>query len=153
LNEGAIILRIGRPAVTSSKLRLYDRYHAFQADHKAWPDHPPKDAADYRESYVNNPKFTEEWCYYLENILVGVGYVDDLPGGMSAIYYFYDPALRSRSLGTWNVLCVLDEAKRRGPPHVYLGYYVDGCGSLEYKASFRPNQIRWPDGSWRDFLD
>jgi arginyl-tRNA--protein-N-Asp/Glu arginylyltransferase len=153
LNEDSVELRIGRPAVTSAKLKLYDRYHAFQADLKGWPDHPPKDAASYRESYINNPEFTEEWCYFLDDKVRAVGYVDALAGGLSAIYFYYDPALRDHSLGTWNVLCILEEAKRRSLPHVYLGYYVEGCGSLEYKANFRPNQIRWPDGTWRDFLD
>src|SRR5262249_33236557 len=113
LNAGAVELRIGRPAVTAAKLQLYDRYHGFQAQQKGWPEREPKDALDYRESYVNNPKFTEEWCYFLEDVLIGVGYVDDLPGGLSAIYFFYDPALRDRSLGTWNVLCVLEAAARR----------------------------------------
>ncbi len=55
-------------------------------------------------------------------------------------------------LGTFNVLCILNEALHAGLPHVYLGYYVAGCASLAYKANFQPNQIRWPDGQWRDFL-
>jgi len=32
-------------------------------------------------------------------------------------------------------------AKQRKLAHVYLGYYVDQCRSLEYKARFRPNEI------------
>lgn len=151
-NEGEVQLRIGPPSVTREKLLLYDRFHAFQSETKGWPDHPAKDPASYRESFVNNPAFTEEWCYYLDNRLVGVGYVDDLPLGLSAIYYFHDPAHRERSLGTWNVLCLLDAARRRQVPYVYLGYFVEGCPSLEYKASFRPNQVMHADGAWRDFL-
>ena len=152
LNSRDGALAIGRPAVSQAKLRLYDRYHAFQAQEKSWPEHPPKDVGAYRESYVNNPEFTEEWCYYLAGRLVGVGYVDALSGAMSAIYFFYDPDLRQQSLGTWNVLCVLEEARRRDLEYVYLGDYVEGCDSLEYKANFRPNQIRGPDGTWRDFM-
>ena len=124
----------------------------YQAYDKGWPLHPAKDAASYRESFVHNPAFTEEWCYFLGDDLIGVGYVDRLPTAMSAIYFFYEPALRDRSLGTWNVLCILADAARRGIPHVYLGYFVDGCRSLSYKANFRPNQTLQPDGSWRDFL-
>jgi leucyl-tRNA---protein transferase len=145
-------LRVGPPAVSRSKLNLYDRFHAFQADAKGWPLHPAKDAASYRESFVHNPRFTEEWCYFAGDRLVGVGYVDRLPDALSAIYFFYDPVERGRSLGTWNVLSVLDEARRCRLPHVYLGYYVAGCRSLAYKANFRPNQTLQPDGSWRDFL-
>ena len=151
LNERDIELRIGAPAVTQRKLKLYDRYHAFQADAKGWPQHPAKDPASYAESFVENPFITEEWCFYLNQRLVGVGYVDVLPEGMSAIYFVYEPAMRPRSLGTWNVLCLLDEARRRRLTHVYLGYFVDGCASLAYKATFRPNEILGPDGLWRPF--
>lgn len=151
INERDVTLRIGRPSVTRQKLSLYDRYHAFQSDAKGWPQHPAKDAASYRESFVTNPFVTEEWCYFVKDQLAGVGYVDVLPQGMSAIYFYYEPAMRARSLGIWNVLSIIDEARRRGAPHLYLGYFVDGCASLEYKANFQPNEILGPDGVWRPF--
>ncbi len=150
-NEHAVRLRIGTPSATRAKLDLYDRYHAFQAEAKGWPDHDPRDAVSYINSFVENPFPTQEWCYYLDGRLIGVGYVDDLPGGLSAIYFFYDPAERHRSLGTWNVLNVIDAAARRRLPHVYLGYYVADCQSMQYKARYVPNQVLGPDGQWHDF--
>jgi arginine-tRNA-protein transferase len=176
-NEGAVSLRLGRPNVTRTKLALYDRYHAFQSDARGWPSHPAKDAVSYADSFVHQPFDVEEWCYFLGSRLVGVGYVDallpvsaggargdapgrvplalagtePLAGGLSAIYFFWDPQERQRSPGTWNVLCLIDEARRRGLPFVYLGYYVPGCRSMEYKPRFAPNQIRGPDGVWRPF--
>jgi arginine-tRNA-protein transferase len=152
-NTGVVELRIGDPQVSRAKLALYDRYHAHQSHAKGWPRHPARDAASYAESFVEQPFTVEEWCYYLDNRLIGVGYVDVLAhlpqGGLSAIYYYYDPGERSRSLGTWNILCLLDEANRRGLPFVYLGYYVEGCPSMTYKRRFRPYQLRGPDGVWR----
>ncbi len=166
-NEAEVRLEIGRPAVSRAKLDLYDRFHAHQSEAKGWPEHPAKDAAGYADSFVHHPFPVEEWCYYLGDRLLGVGYVDHLPslegeapprgagrgehGGLSAIYFFYDPAERRRAPGTYNVLCLLDAAARRGLPYVYLGYYVEGCGSMEYKARFAPNQLRGPDGVWREF--
>ena len=161
-NAGVLRLEIGRPVVSREKLALYDRYHAHQADARGWPRHPPRDASGYAESYVRQPFPVEEWCYYLEDRLVGVGYVDHLPddpsaadapgvGGLSAIYFYYEPQERRRSLGTWNVLCLLDEAVRRGLPYVYLGYFVEGCRSMEYKPRFVPNELRGDDGVWRPF--
>ncbi len=44
------------------------------------------------------------------------------------------------SLGTWMVLALIDEARRRGRPHVYLGYWIDGAPKMSYKAHFRPRQ-------------
>jgi arginine-tRNA-protein transferase len=150
-NEGQVQLRIGSPSVSRAKLRLYDAYHAFQSEAKGWPDHPAKDASAYAESFVENPFPTQEWCYYLDGELIGVGYVDDLPQGLSAIYFFYDPALRQRSLGTWNVLCLIEVAAARKIPFLYLGYYVEGCQSMEYKVRFAPNQLLSADEEWRDF--
>jgi arginine-tRNA-protein transferase len=150
-NEGIVHLQIGEPAVSPAKLALYDRYHAYQSEAKGWPSHPAKDAFEYARSFVDNPFPTEEWCYYLGRRLVGVGYVDVLPGGMSAIYFFYDPDERWRSLGTWNVLGMIERAAARKAPHVYLGYYVADCPSMTYKSRFRPNQILGPDGQWHDF--
>jgi arginyl-tRNA--protein-N-Asp/Glu arginylyltransferase len=182
-NEGIVSLQIGPPQVTRDKLSLYDRFHAYQSEAKGWPEHAPKDPSSYAESFVEQPFEIEEWCYYLGDRLIGVGYVDHLPEpppaqqpvttersdrahsrgarekdlvgqrveGLSAIYFFYDPDERSRSPGTWNVLCLLEEAVRRGLPYVYLGYYVSGCQSMEYKPRFTPNEVRGEDGVWRPF--
>jgi arginyl-tRNA--protein-N-Asp/Glu arginylyltransferase len=151
MNAGVVSLRIGAPAVTRAKLALYDRFHAFQTERKGWPLHEPKDSDSYFESFVFNPFTTEEWTYWLGSRLVGVGYVDAVSAGLSAIYFFYDPRERHRGLGTWNVLCCIDQARQRGLPHVYLGYYVAGCPSLEYKATFRPNETVDAQGVWQTF--
>lgn len=149
-NAGTVEVRIGAPAVSPEKLDLYDRYHAFQADFKGWPCHEPKDADEYARSFVDNPFPTLEWCFYLSGRLIGVGYVDDLPGLLSAIYFFYDPDERQRSLGTFNVLCQIKHAAARQIPFLYLGYYVRGCRSMQYKATFAPNQVLH-DEMWNDF--
>lgn len=150
-NAGEVRLEIDAPSASRNKLKLYDHYHQFQAAAKGWPEHPAKDIFSYKESFVHNPFPTEEWCYYLGRKLVGVGYVDALPEGLSAIYFYYDPNERHRSLGTLNVLNILAAGRARGLPHVYLGYFVEGCESLAYKANFRPNQIL-DGGTWVDFL-
>ncbi len=152
LNREAVRLEIGEPGVSREKLKLYDRYHAFQSDQKGWPAHPAKDAESYEESFTRNPFNVLEYRYHVGTRLAGVGYVDDLPQSYSAIYFFYDPDRRDRSLGTFNVLSLLDQAARNGKEFVYLGYYVAGCGSMEYKTRFRPNQLLGVDGRWRDHL-
>ena len=47
---------------------------------------------------------------------------------------------------------MIESARERGLPHVYLGYYVEGCRSLEYKARFRPNEVIGPQGQWESFV-
>ena len=151
-NEGVVRLQIGTPAVTSEKVALFDRFHADRSQTRRWPPYDPRDLKDFASSFVFNPFPTQEWCYFLDDALVGVGYVDELPGGLSAIYFVRDPTLANLSLGTWNVLCLLDRARALNLPHLYLGYHGNLSPSLKYKASFRPNQSLGTDGIWRQRL-
>jgi arginine-tRNA-protein transferase len=149
-NHGKIGLRIGAPAVTSEKVAVFERFQAERSESKGWIPYEPGEAASFIQNLASNPFPTQEWCYFLGEALIGVGYVDQLSGGLSAIYFARDPAFSDRSLGTWNVLCQIDRAKALGLPHVYLGYHVDGCPSLRYKASFRPNERLDDHGVWRE---
>jgi arginine-tRNA-protein transferase len=148
-NERVVQLRIGTPAATPEKVALFQRFHAERSQTRGWSTYGRRASAEFTRSFAVNPFPTQEWCYYLDGALVGVGYVDELAGGLSAIYFVRDPRYRGRSLGTWNVLNLLDRASALGLPHVYLGYYVDGCPSLQYKANFRPNEYLDPDVHWR----
>lgn len=146
-----VSLEIGEPCLDRARLELYDKYHEYQSWAKGWRVHEPKSPNSYAESFLDNPFPTEEWIYWLDGRMIGVGYVDRLSRGLSAIYFFYDPDERHRSLGTFNVLQLIENAGQSGIPHVYLGYFVEGCQSVEYKANFRLNQVRTPEGEWIDF--
>ena len=100
---------------------------------------------------LKNAVCIEEWTYYVGNRLIAVAYVDAWPQALSAIYCYYDPTEGARSLGTFNILSLLASARERGLPHVYLGTYVAGCRSLEYKRRFRPNEVLRPNGTWEAF--
>ena len=154
MNQDDVRVTVAAPTVSAEKLALYDRYHTFQAEVRGWPEHGAETASDYLESFVENPFVTQEWTYHIGERLVGVGYVDHLPVGLSAIYFYYDPAERRRSLGTFNVLSVIARARELALPNVYLGYFVAGCRSLEYKANFRPNEVLdTRDGTWKPFRE
>ncbi|MFO0938982.1 MAG: arginyltransferase [Gemmataceae bacterium] len=149
-----VSLVIGSPTVDEARIALYDKFHRFQSEAIGWPEHRQENPVSYAESFVINPFPTQEWCYYLKDELIGVGYVDVLPDGLSAIYFFYDPDHRDRSLGTFNVMNVIRVARSLPREFVYLGYYVDGCRSLQYKAKFKPNQLlNNATGEWKSFLD
>jgi arginine-tRNA-protein transferase len=150
-NERDVRLEIATPEFSEAKLSLYKRYHAYQTQTKDWPPQDDEPASSYSEAFLENPFPTEEWHYWLDDRLIGVGYVDALPGGLSGIYFYYEPTLRWRSLGIWNVQCLIDQAAASGLPHVYLGFLVEGCSSMAYKAGFVPNQVLGPDGHWHDF--
>src|SRR5262249_44619859 len=64
-NAGDVRVVVGKPMVSRARLDLYDRYHAYQTEHRGWPLHPAKDADSYAGSFVRNPFPVQEWCYYL----------------------------------------------------------------------------------------
>jgi arginine-tRNA-protein transferase len=74
--------------------------------------------------------------------------VDWLDDGPSAVYSFFDPSEPDRSLGTEIILRLIAETKRRGLPHVYLGYWISESPKMAYKARFRPLEGLTRDG-WR----
>ena len=143
-NAADVAIRVGQPSVSPDRLELFARFHEYGHHVKGWPD-PGEQSLDV---FLRNPWATEEWAYYLGERLLAVGYVDVLPAGLSAIYFYWDPDERQRSLGTFNILSMIASARQRGLPHVYLGYYVEGCRSLEYKARFTPSEMLI-GGQWR----
>ncbi len=72
--------------------------------------------------------------------------VDTLSDGLSAVYSFFDTREEQRSLGTYIILWLIDEAYGRGLPYVYLGFWIDGCSNMAYKSRFQPLERVTPDG-------
>ncbi len=65
--------------------------------------------------------------------------IDVLSDGLSAIYSFYDPETDPRrSLGSYMILWLVDQARKLDMDYLYLGFWIAGCGKMSYKASFKP---------------
>ena len=71
--------------------------------------------------------------------LVAACLTDRQGDGLSMIYSFYDPEHEARSgLGNYVILDHIRRAARAGLPYVYLGYWVEGARSMQYKVRYRP---------------
>lgn len=66
--------------------------------------------------------------------------------GISAVYSFYETDHSELSLGVYVVLWLVEEARRRSLPFVYLGYWVENSRKMAYKSGFRPLEGYGPDG-------
>ncbi len=85
--------------------------------------------------------------------LIGVCLTDRQSDGLSMIYSFFDPEHPARDgLGTFIILDHIIRAGQAGLPHVYLGYWIDGCRRMEYKTRFRPMERLGPNG-WSLYED
>ena len=91
------------------------------------------------------------WCstwlyeFRLDRELLAVAVVDRMDEGLSAVYTFFDPLHKARGLGTYAILWQIAEARRLGLPWVYLGYWIEQCGKMAYKARFNPHEIFVPE--------
>lgn len=83
-----------------------------------------------------------------DHTLVGACLMDRVDNGLSAVYSFFTPERGRFSLGTYMILWMVERAQELGLAHVYLGYWIDGCDKMSYKAQFRPIEARTADG-WR----
>jgi len=84
--------------------------------------------------------------------LAAVCLTDILDDGLSLVYSFFEPALRSHSLGTYLILDHVELAREVGLPYVYLGYWVPGSSKMGYKANFPALEV-YVNGNWQDIGD
>lgn len=80
--------------------------------------------------------------------LVAACLTDRMSDGLSAVYSFFEPQAQGRSLGTFLILSLIEDAQRLGLPHVYLGFWIARSQKMSYKSRFRPLEAYTPDG-WR----
>lgn len=140
-----------RPALaTAEQYALFERY---QRGRHAEGEMARMDFADFR-TMVEVGALDCQLAEFRDakDTLVGGCLVDRLGVGLSAVYSFYDPAEANRSLGSYMILWLVEECRRLGLPHVYLGYWIAECRKMAYKTRFRPIEALTRDG-WRRLAD
>jgi len=84
---------------------------------------------------------TRFFLCYEQDELLAVSVVDFLEQGLSAVYTFFDPDQSQRSLGNFAILWQIKKCQELGLPYLFLGYWIKGCGKMEYKSKFRPLEM------------
>lgn len=94
---------------------------------------------------------TYQMEYYDGATLFAVDYVDETNEALSSIYCIHHSSHAALRPGIFSIMHSIEYAKQRGLPYLYLGYYVPGCSSMEYKISFHPYQwYSWEKKIWID---
>ncbi len=78
--------------------------------------------------------------------LVACCLVDRTGDGLSAVYSFFEPEPAERGLGSFMILWLVEAARALGLDYVYLGYWIEECRKMSYKARYGPLEALGPDG-------
>ena len=131
---------------TMEQFRLFTRY---QRSRHAGGEMSTMGFRDYRAMVEDSPIDTRIVEFRNgEGYLVAVMLADRQMDALSAVYSMYDPEDERRSLGTWMVLWMVENAAAVDLPFVYLGYWIEKSPKMAYKARFQPLEGLGPDG-WK----
>jgi arginine-tRNA-protein transferase len=136
------------PVPTMEKFLLFRRYLEERHDGTM-----QRGLDSFAEFLYDSPIETLEFCYRLDDRLVGVSIADQCADGLSSVYMYSDPDFAARSLGTFSVLWEIDWCMRKGLAYYYFGYFVAESRTMAYKARFRPNEVLADEGHWVAFRD
>jgi leucyl-tRNA---protein transferase len=141
-------VEIGEPVATQEQYQLFS---AYQKGRHGDGDMSKMDYFDY-QGLIEDTSVDTALIEFrdADDQLVAACLTDHMANGLSAVYSFFDPALENRSLGTHMILWMIDKARQRGLEYVYLGFWINGCTKMDYKARFQPLETRTKDG-WRQF--
>ncbi|GHU06359.1 putative arginyl-tRNA--protein transferase [Alphaproteobacteria bacterium] len=134
------------PRATIEQYRLFSRYQNCR--------HESGDMAlmglyDYRSMIEDSPIETLLAEFRDKDFVLRAAVLTDrVKDGLSAVYSFYDPDFLHRSLGSFIVLWLVEEARRQKLPYVYLGYWIAESRKMSYKTRFHPLEAFGPEG-WR----
>lgn len=129
-----LAVTLAPPRVSEEQFRLFRRY--LDARHSAG-GMAQMTYDDYRSLIEQTAVRTAlaEFRDPAGTLLAGC-LVDRLPDALSAVYSFFAPERANTSLGTYMILAMIDEARRRGLSFVYLGYWIQGSETMHYKRRF-----------------
>ena len=134
------------PSLEERHFRLYQEYLLSR---HADGDMSADSIAEMRSFLLSEWSETLLLEGWLDQQLLFVAVTDVVDEGISALYTFFDPALHRRSLGTYAILQQIDQAKKLGLKWLYLGYWIEKCQKMAYKANFNAVQILSHNEGWQ----
>lgn len=115
----------------------YDLCERFLAER--YPRESNSSLGYYRDFFQNHIVSSARIEYRLHEKLVGASIVDIGYNWLNAVYFYFDPVLSSRSLGTYNILQLVDLCRQWEIGFLYLGYLIESVPAMSYKEKFQPN--------------
>ncbi len=130
-----ITLHIGKNKYVEEHYLLYQRY--INSRHSGGSMENPT-RSDYHRFLISDWTDTQFFEIRSEKKLLAVAVTDSTSTGYSAVYTFFDPDEKQRSLGHFAILKQIELAQTHDVPYLYLGYLIEGCSKMNYKTRYKP---------------
>jgi arginyl-tRNA--protein-N-Asp/Glu arginylyltransferase len=95
----------------------------------------------FRDFFLNVIVNSAQLQYRADGRLLGASIIDIGYNWLNAVYFFFDPEESRRSLGTYNILSLIDLCREWEIEFLYLGYYIRSVPAMSYKANFHPHYL------------
>lgn len=133
--RGADLEAVFRPPTATRE--QYDLFHRYVTVRHGASEMARMSFADYRAMVEETAVATALVEFRDGDGTLAAGcLIDCVDDGFSAVYSFFAPERHADSLGTCVILELIEEARRRDLPHVYLGYWIEDSPTMDYKRRF-----------------
>lgn len=123
---------------TDEHYMLYEHYiNKRHAD----GDMYPANRDQFRDFLTSEWHSSEYFEFRKQGRLLATSVADIMDSGISAVYTYFDPEVARRSLGTYVILYLIEQARQQQLAAVYLGYWIENSPKMHYKSAFRPLEI------------
>jgi arginine-tRNA-protein transferase len=95
----------------------------------------------YSGFFLNSSELSMAIRFSFQGKLIGVSIIDVGRSWLNAVYFFFEPESAKRSLGTFNIITLIDLCKEENIQDLYLGYWIKESRAMNYKAAFLPHSI------------
>jgi arginyl-tRNA--protein-N-Asp/Glu arginylyltransferase len=95
----------------------------------------------YREFFLNTIVESVQLQFRVDDRLVGTSILDIGSNWLNGVYFFFDPDESNRSLGTYNILHLIQICQRLEIGYLYLGYFIKNVSAMSYKGNFNPHYL------------
>lgn len=142
--EGRYTVEVGPVHYDPAHYAMYAA-HAQQVSAENRPSRP----AIYRASFLETLVQTHQILFRVDGELAAVTILDEGASSVSSVYAFWDARFADLSPGTFSALWEIEWARANGKRYYYLGYWVEACERMVYKARFRPHELYdWANARW-----
>jgi arginine-tRNA-protein transferase len=132
------------PELSPEKHDVYKRY--LRAQHASSPQ--GEDMESMRDFLYSSCVATVEIEYRNKaGRLLAASLCDISRRSISSVYHYYDPDEHKRSLGVFSAIKEIELCAEKKIPYYYLGYWIEGCNTMDYKKHYRPQELLL-DGEW-----